>query len=113
MLARLRQITFGHWRCWVAALVHFGLTGLCGVVVMLEGLDRATGENKVEIPAWVVQMAFVALKILLFPLGYLVLVNRSLAIGIAAANSAIVCSSPIWGPKTWRWVKARIAGKGE
>lgn len=37
-----------HWRNLAASFLHFSLTGLCFLVLSVEWLDRATGEDKVQ-----------------------------------------------------------------
>ena len=74
------------------------------MTLSLEMLDRATGEDKVAISDGVLAVASVALKLLMVPLGYLLHLNKSMALGILAANSLVVCCAPLWIP----WVVRRL-----
>ncbi len=101
------------YRCnLVASLAHFLLTMMCGVVRFAEGMDRAMGEDKFQISGELYDIASNAFLILLFPTGYLVLLNGSMALGIFTLNSLLVCYSPIWIRYLWtRWTRRNRNGE--
>jgi hypothetical protein len=97
-----------HWmrRRWlflVASLVHYAASIGCIMILVMEGLDQALGEDNFHAANWVVELAYWLAKILLLPIGYLIYFNGSLAIGLLAFNSLIVCCSPLW----IRWLLQR------
>lgn len=73
------------------------------MILVLKGLDQALGEEKFHAANWVVELAYWLAKVLLLPIGYLIHFNGSLAIGLLALNSLIVCCSPLW----IRWLLQR------
>ena len=91
------------YRLYLAiSLFHYLLTTACGFILFLEGFDRAIGENKFAISDWALQFCLMALKFLLFPIGYLIIFNKSLVIGVTAVNSLFIGFSPLWIPKLWQ-----------
>ena len=90
-----------YWRNLVASFLHFLLTGLCLSLLTVEWLDLATGEDKVQVSETTLLAASIGSKIFMFPLGYLTLINTSMALGFCALNSLFIGFMPVW----YRWLK--------
>jgi hypothetical protein len=111
----LSVVRFGrrHWRCLVATVAHYVATGACLFIVLLEWMDRATDEDKVAISHSVLAGASIGAKILMFPIGYAVHWNGSMAIVVLLLNSAIVGFSPVWIKAIYRRLTSRTESKAE
>ena len=92
-----------YWRNLAVTCIHFLFAGLCLVVLLVEGLDQATGEDKVQTSEAALLAASIVLKVLMFPLGYLMLLNTSMALGFLALNSLFIGFTPVW----YRWLKEK------
>ncbi|MFT5468984.1 MAG: hypothetical protein ACI8UO_004097 [Verrucomicrobiales bacterium] len=92
----IRAALRNNWRYFVLSLAHFLLTIVFVTPLLAEGLDSATGENKVDISESVLTAARIGAKLFLFPLGYLVILNGSMALGFFVLNSLFWGFSPMW-----------------
>ena len=107
------QFARRHWQCLLAAVGHYLGTGVCLSILALEWLDRATGEDKVAISDSVLASASIGARLFLFPIGYAIHWNGSMAIGLLLVNSLIVGFSPVWIRAVYRRLTARTESKAE
>lgn len=90
------------------ALLHSLATATCGFVLFAESWDRALGEDKIAISEATFTFCHHAICLLLFPAGYLIFLDQSLAIGVCTLNSLLIAFSPVWIPRVWAFSRQKI-----